>query len=420
MEYDICIIGAGWAGYNAALKAAGLGKKACIIEEREIGGTCLNRGCIPTKAFVYHALRGLPLAEIQKKKQDVIDRLRAGMSYMVNSKKIDYIKGRAKIKSANLVEAGESQEIKTKFILIATGSVASELPHLKIDHQKVVSSDDILALQDVPKKMLIIGGGSIGCEFASIFNALGCEVSIVEIAPQLLPGFDAQVSKKLQQFFQKAGIQVFLGRGFAEMNLNEYDKVLLAVGRKPFINGLIADGVSIKNENGIIETGRDLSTSVSGIFAAGDCIDGYKLAHVAAYEGELAVNNMFLEPKNRDYSVIPASVFTMPEVSAIGINEEEAKKFGASYKAVTVHFLSIGMAHIHENTQGFVKVIIDKRSGCILGAAIIGPQASELVNAFSIIMKNGITAAGLKSTIFAHPSISEIIADVFRSFEQVD
>ncbi len=416
MEYDICIIGAGWAGYNAALKAVGLGKKTCIVEEKEIGGTCLNRGCIPTKAFVYNAGKGLSLAEIQTKKQDIVNRLRAGMSFMISSKKIDYIKGKARIEGPGLIRV-DGEKIKAKFILIATGSAPADLPHLKVDHQKIVSSDDVLNFQEVPKKMLIIGGGPIGCEFAGIFNALGCEVSIVEIAPQLLPGFDAQVSKKLQQFLQKAGAHVYTGRGFAEMNLDEFDKVLLAVGRKPFVEELIDKNVNIKNENGLIEVGRDLSTSIPEIFAAGDCIGGYKLAHVAAYEGELAVNNMFLESKNRDYSVIPSSVFTTPEVSVIGISEEEARQFGVCYKAVTVYFLSVGMAHIHESTQGFAKAIIEIKSGRILGVSIIGPQASELINAFSIIMKNGITLDQLKETIFAHPSISEIIAEIAKSFE---
>lgn len=416
MDYDVCIIGAGWAGYNAALKAASLGKKACIVEARDMGGVCLNRGCIPTKVFARYAHLGMRLEEIQKKKQEVIDRLRAGMSYVVNSKKIDYIKGKALIEGSGVVRV-DDQKIKTKFILIATGSAPSDLPHLKIDHQKIFSSDDMLELAEAPKKMLIIGGGSIGCEFASIFRALGSDVTLVEIAPQLLPGFDVQVAKKLQQLFQKAGIQTRTGSSFSDMNLDEFDKVLLAVGRKPFVEGLLGGGVNIKSENGLFEVGRDLSTSIPGVFAAGDCIGGYKLAHVAAYEGELAVNNMFSEPKNRDYSVIPASVFTSPELSAVGINEEEAKQFGVQYKAITVYFLSVGMAHIHENTQGFVKVIAEIKSGRILGVAIIGPQASELVNIFSVIMKNGITLAQLKGTIFAHPSISEIVAEITRSFE---
>lgn len=417
MDYDICIIGAGWAGYNAALKAASLGKKACIVEEREMGGTCLNRGCIPAKVFVHHARKGLSLAEIQNKKKQVIDRLRAGMSFMVNSKKIDYIQGRARVESPGVVCVNADRKIKAKFILIATGSVCSGLAHLKIDHQKIVCSDDVLEFQEVPKKMLIIGAGAIGCEFASIFKTLGSEVTIIEMAPQLLPGFDAQVSKKLQQCFQKAGINVHLGRGFTDMNLDEYDKVLLAVGRKPFIEGLWSEDIAIKHENGIIEVGRDLLTSAPDIFAAGDCIGGYKLAHVAAYEGELAVNNMFLEAENRDYSVVPTSVFTTPEVSAAGISEEEARQFGVVYKAVTVHFLSVGMAHVYEDTQGFAKAIIETKSGRILGAVIIGREASELINAFSIIMKNGVDIAGLRGTIFAHPSISEIIGGIAKLYE---
>jgi dihydrolipoamide dehydrogenase len=413
MDYDVCIIGAGWAGFNAALAAAKLGKKACIAEDREIGGTCLNRGCIPTKAFVHYSKSGLSLGDIRKKKDEVVGRLRDGMFYLIKSNKIDYFQGRALIKKDGSVSIG-TDNIKPKYILLATGSSSKDLPNIKIDHKRIISSDDMLSLDAVPKKLLIVGGGVIGCEFASIFARLGSDVTIVEITGQLLPGLDAQVSKKLLSAFQKVGITVFLGKGAQDLDLNGFDKVLLSVGRSTVIDGLWEDGVGIKVDKGFIAVDRELKTAMPNIFAAGDCIGGYMLAHVASYEGELAVNNMFEKQEKRDYSVIPSSVFTAPEVGSVGLSEEEAKHFGASYKASSVHFLSVGMSHIFGDTQGFAKVIVDTKSGKILGAIIIGLQATELVNIFSVLIKNNITIFELKKTIFAHPSISEIVAEVAK------
>lgn len=416
MDYDLCIIGAGWAGFNAALSAARLGKKVCLIEERQIGGTCLNKGCIPTKALIHYSKQGLTLSEIQKKKAACVLRLKSGMSYLLKSHKVDYLEAKARIEKDGSVSINENKTYKPKFILIATGSLPRELPDLKFDHQKVISSDDVLNLEKLPKKILIVGAGAIGCEFANIFKRLGAQVTIVEIMPQLLPGFDIEVSKKLQQSYQKAGITIYVGKSAREFKLNDYDKVLLAVGRQAKIDGIWGKEIEIKVEKGSICVDKELKTSAPHIFAAGDCIGGYMLAHVASYEGELAVNNMFLEPRQRDYSSVPSSVFSSPEVSCIGASEEEVKKSGIGYKANTVHFLSIGIAHILEDTDGFVKVICEEKTGRILGASIIGLQATELVNGFSILMKNNVTIKALRNTIFAHPSVSEIIAEVAKAF----
>lgn len=417
MEYDVCIIGAGWAGFNAALKSARLGKKVCVVEEKEIGGTCLNRGCIPTKVFVFHSKARLPLTEIQQKKEEVVRRLQAGMEHLVKTNKIDYLRGRAVIGKNGSISAGPDKVLRAKYILIATGSAPKELPSIKFDHNKVLSSDDMLVLADVPKRLLVIGGGFIGCEFASIFKRLGSDVAIVEATQQLLPGSDSQTAKKLLSIFQKNGIQVSLGVDAGSLNFNDYDKVLLSVGRRAVIEGLWEEGVGIKTEKGLIVVDRELRTGSRNVFAAGDCVGGYMLAHVAAYEGELAVNNMFLRRRTRDYSVIPSSVFTQPEVASVGIIEEEAKNFGANYRSAVVHFLSVGMAHIHGETDGFVKVLVDKKSGRIIGVSIIGPEASELINIFSVIIKNNVTIKALKETIFAHPSISEIVAELAKALE---
>ncbi len=418
MDHDLCVIGAGWAGFNAALSAAKLGQKVCIIEEKEIGGTCLNRGCIPTKALLQYSKQALNILQIQKKKNDVVTRLKAGMSYMLKANKVDLIQGKARIAGANRVLIGpDNKEVTAKFILIATGSVPKDLPKIKIDHKKIISSDDCLELTNAPEKLLIIGAGAIGCEFACIFNRLGSEVTIVEIAGEILPGIDIQVSGKLHQALQKAGIAIHTNKNSEEFDLNEYDKCLLSVGRRAVTEGIFDDRPGIKLEKGSILADRELKTAIPHVFAAGDCIGGYMLAHVASYEGELASRNMFSKAAKRDYSVVPSSIFTTPEVAAVGITEQEAKKFGVAFKVNITHFLSVGMAHILESTDGFVKVIVEEKTGCILGASMIGLQATELVNFFSLLMKNKIPISGIKNTILAHPSVSEILSEVAKSFD---
>jgi len=417
MVYDLCVIGAGWAGFNAAQRASKLGKKVCLIEDKEIGGTCLNRGCIPTKAWVAYSKQGSSFSDIQTKANQIIERLRQGMQFVLKSQAIDYFNGKAKIVSRDTVRVGQDRQIKTKYILIATGSAPRELPDLKFDHQKINSTDDILSWKQLPKNLLIIGGGVIGCEFATIFKRLGVEVTILEIESQLLPGIDAQLSKKLVQVFQKTGIKVELQKKHDQIDLNNFDKILLSVGRKPLLDGLWEEDCCIKTEKDCIVVDNELRTNVSNIFAAGDCIGGYMLAHVASYEGELAVKNMFAKREKKDYSVVPVSIFTSPEVASVGISEEKTKLFVDEYRTATINYLSIGMAHIFGDTQGFAKVIVEARRGRILGASIIGLEATELVNIFSIMIKNKLTIKDLRKTVFAHPSISEIIAEVAKALE---
>jgi dihydrolipoamide dehydrogenase len=417
MKYDLCVIGGGWAGFNAAQRASKLGKKVCLIEDKEIGGTCLNRGCIPTKAWVAYSKQNYSFPDIQTKASQIIERLRQGMQFVLKSRAIDYINGKAKIVSCDTVRVGEDQEIKAKFILIATGSTPRELPDLKFDHQKINSTDDILSWEQLPKNLLIIGGGVIGCEFATIFKRLGVEVTILEIESQLLPGIDGQLSKKIAQVFQKAGIKIELQKKHGEIDLNNFEKILLSVGRKSSLDGLWEDSGYIRTEKDSIVVDHELKTNIPNIFAAGDCIGGYMLAHVASYEGELAVKNMFSEREKKDYSVVPVSIFTSPEIASVGISEEKTKLSVEEYRIATVNYLSIGMAHIFGDTQGFVKVIVGTRSGRILGANIIGLEATELVNIFSIMIKNNLTIQDLRKTIFAHPSISEIIAEVAKVLE---
>lgn len=410
------IIGAGWAGFNAALEARRLGKSVCLVERDEIGGTCLNRGCIPTKVLTHFAKgNSKDLSIFTNEQTQIISKLKSGIDLMLKSQKVDLVKGQAKITSNNKVVIKEdNKEIEAKFILVAVGSSPRDLPFLKFDHNRVLSSDDILKLDSLPNSLLIIGGGVIGCEFACALNKLGAKVTIAEIMDRLVFMFDRDISKKIEQVFKKSGVVVNTGYDIKDKDLNSYDKILLCVGRKVNLEDLFDSGLVEIAQQGCIKVDSNLKTKTSNIYAAGDCIGGLQLAHVASYEAKLAVGNMFGEAKEADYSAVPSSVFTSPELAQVGINEDTAKQNSLNIKVIKKPFASVGMAHIFSQTDGFLKLILDKDSETILGAGIIGPLATELVNTLTIAVKNKLTTKDLSDLIFAHPSISEIFTEAIQ------
>ena len=424
MEYDLTIIGAGWAGFNAALKAKELGLKVCLIEKSQIGGTCLNLGCIPTKTLIQSAKIyslakksgnfgievAVPVAnliKIQERKEKIIRELRSGIQFML--KGIDLINAEAKILPNQELQAG-NQIIKTKFILIASGSKPIELNALKFDGKKILSSDDILNLKEIPKSLLIIGGGVIGCEFASLFFALGAQVSIVEMMPQLLPGVDKEVARKLENIFKKKGIKINTNTDATTVDLNNYDLVLLCIGRAANTQSLGLDKLGIKLERNKIAVDEYLKTNVNNIYAAGDCTGKIMLAHFAAYQGRIAAQNLAQpqNPKKADNTSIPNCIFTDPEIASVGISEEEAQNKGIEIKINKFDFLGSGMARIMDETDGFIKIISEKE-GKILGASIIGPKATELIAVLTLVVSNNLTISQIKETIFAHPTLCESI-----------
>ncbi|NQU19489.1 dihydrolipoyl dehydrogenase [bacterium] len=421
-KFDLAIIGAGWAGFNAALEAKKIGKKVCLVESDQIGGTCLNRGCIPTKVLTHFAKKdskNLPqdVSFLKKDQADIISKLKNGMGSILKSQKIDLVKGTAKISSSSKILIKEdNSEIETEHILIAVGSEPRELPFLKFDSRRILSSSDVLRLDSLPESLLVIGGGVIGCEFASALNRLGVKVTIAEIMDRLVFMFDRDISKKLEQAFKKTGIAVNTSYDIKGKDLNSYEKILLCVGRKLNLEELFDSSLGIEvNSDGFIKVDDNLKTSIGNIYAAGDCIAGLQLAHVASYEGRIAVNNIFLKPRSVDYSVIPSSVFTSPELAQVGMNEEVARKQCGDIKVIKKFFLSIGMAHIFKETDGFLKLIIDQDSDTIVGAGIIGSQASELINTLTIAVKYKLTTKALQDLIFAHPSISEIFTEAIQA-----
>jgi dihydrolipoamide dehydrogenase len=427
MEYDLAIIGAGWAGFNAALKAKELGLKACIIEKSQIGGTCLNLGCIPTKTLIQSAKifslakksanfgvevssPKLNLLRAQERKQNLIRQLASGMQFML--KGVDFINAEAKILSAQEIKAGD-KTIKTNFILISSGSQPAQLSNLRFDGKKVISSDEILNLNEVPRSLLVIGGGVIGCEFASLFSALGSEVTVIEKMPQLLPGLDLETSKKLETIFKKKGVKVATNVDAANFNPEDYSLALLCVGRAPKTEGLGFDKLGVKTANGRIIVDDYLKTSVDNIYAAGDCTGKLMLAHFAAYQGRVASENIALpaNPKKADNANVPNCIFTDPEIASVGLSEEEAKARGIEVKINKFDFLASGMARILDEAEGFIKIISDSKTEKIIGASIIGPRATELIASLAIAASCRLTTLQIKDTIFAHPSLSEAIGE---------
>lgn len=430
MRYDLAVIGAGWAGFNAALKAKELGLKVCLIEKAQIGGTCLNRGCIPTKALIQSAKvyslakkssnfgiqncdPAVDFLKIQERKDKIIQGLRSGMEFML--KGVDFINAEAQFISNEEIKAGP-ERIEASYTLIACGSKPAETKNLKFDHKKIISSDDILNLKEIPKSLLIIGGGVIGCEFASLFSALGSQVSVVELMPQLLPGIDNQVARKLELVYKKIGIKVSVNTDVTTMDLNNYDLVLLSIGRAPNLEGLNLDQLGIKTEKNKICTDEYLRTNISNIYAAGDSTAKLMLAHFAAYQGCVAAENIAhpQQRKRADNLNIPGCVFTDPEIAVVGLSQLDAANKGIEVKVNKFDFLASGMARIIEETEGFVKIISDKNTGQILGAAIIGPRATELISVLTLAISNQLKISQIKDTIFAHPTLSEAIADSLK------
>jgi dihydrolipoamide dehydrogenase len=423
--YDLTIIGAGWAGYSAAILAKKYGLNVCLIEKDKLGGVCLNYGCIPTK-ILFHTTRlfsqikkskefGIEVEdpiinfkEIKERKERVIQRLKNGMLSEIKRKGIEFIEGRAEIITPHRIKV-DSKEIETKYLLVATGSKSKELDSLKFDHKKVLDSNDILELETLPKSLLIVGGGVIGCEFAAIFKNLGTDVSIVEITDQLLPGEDREIAKRLESIFKKKKIGVFLQKDASNFDLDDFEKILVCVGRIPNIEGL--EEIGVKIEKGRIYTDDYLKTSVSSIFAAGDCIGRYLLAGVASYEGRIAVENILEKEKKANYSGIPNCIFTDPEIASVGFTEEKARTSGFEIEIFKFDFLGMGASHICGDTEGLIKIIIDKNTDLILGAHIIGTMATEIINILASSIRSKIKSSQLKDSIFGHPTFSEAISE---------
>lgn len=429
MSYDLVIIGSGWAGLNAAFKAKELGLKTAIVEKGPLGGTCLNQGCIPAKtliqsAKVYSLIKKaqtfgienasgqLNFSKIQERKEKIILQLRQGIESLL--KGVDIFNAEASFISNQELKAG-AQNLKSKFFLIATGSKAAELSSLKFT-DKILSSNEILNLNSLPGSLLVVGGGVIGCEFASLFSSLGSRVTIIEKMPQLLPGEDKETAKKLETIFKKKGVKVNTSSDAGAIDLKDYEAALVCVGRAALTEGLNLENLGIKLERGSICVDDYLKTNIPNIYAAGDCTGKTMLAHFAAYQGSIAAENIAYPDKaiKADNKNIPNCIFSDPQIASIGLKEEEAQNKGIAVKIHKFDFLGSGMARIMDEAEGFIKIISEGKTGEVIGASIIGPAATELIAVLTLGISNRLNVKSIRDTIFAHPTLSESIHEALK------
>ena len=447
-QFDVVIIGAGPGGYVAAIRCAQLGMKTAVIEKRkELGGTCLNIGCIPSKALLHASEKfedaehhmgamgvkvspKLDLKAMMKHKTDVVDANTKGIEFLFRKNKITRIEGTGEIVEAGKVKVGK-KTYGADNIIIATGSDVISLPNIKIDEKKIVSSTGALELSEVPKSMVVIGGGVIGLELGTVWRRLGAEVTVIEFMDNILPGMDNEVRKEAKKIFAKQGLKFKLSSKVVsakssakgvELSVEpaaggkaekiKTDIVLMAIGRKPYAEGLGLDKVGVKlDERGRIITDEFYETSVEGIYAIGDVIVGPMLAHKAEDEGVVLAEMLAGQSGHIDYDCIPGVVYTWPEVANVGKTEEQLKEAGIAYNAGKFPFMANGRARAMGMTDGFVKILADKETDRVLGAHIIGPGAGDLIQEIVSVMEFEGTAEDIARTCHAHPTLPEVVKE---------
>ena len=446
--FDLIVIGGGPAGYVGAIRAAELGAKVALVERAELGGTCLNWGCIPTKALlksaqVYHycksaksfgvAIEGEVKADLKAmvaRSRQVAATTGRGVEMLLKKAGVEVITGSAELLSDHTIKVGEAT-YEAKNILLATGASPREVPSIPIDHNFVLSSRDALILEELPETMVVVGSGAIGSEFAFLYASLGVKVTVVEYMPQYMPLLDAEVSAAAERAFRRQriavmtdtavkGVSVADGKCVVEVEQKGEakqivaDKVLSAVGIKSNIEGLGLDKVGVKVERDKIVVDSDFRTSVSSIFAVGDIISSPALAHIASAEAVNCVERIFgLSPKALDYTLTPACIFTTPEIASVGLTEEQAQKQGIDYHVARYNFASSGKAAAAGDRDGFIKLIFDGEKR-LRGAHIIGANVVEMLGEPSVAMALGATANDLATTIHAHPSLYEGIMEAAK------
>jgi len=443
---DLAILGGGPGGYVGAIRAAKLGLQVAVIEKEHLGGTCLNWGCIPTKALFHVAetiehiknasIFGIETSEpkldfkkAMQRKDNVVSIQRKGLGFHFKKNKIELITGEGKLVSTNKIQADTKDgkvTVEAKNIMIATGAHASSIPPFNLDNEGIIDNIGILSLEKVPESLLIVGGGVVGSEFANIFNAFGSKVTIVEILPRILSTEDKEVSDIITKVFSKKGIEILTEvsvdkvektSGGYECILKDgkkitAEKILISVGRKPNTKDIGLDEVGVElDQKGFVKVDDHLRTNIDNIYAVGDVIGGLQLAHLASEEGKIAAENMSGKDKTMDYKVVPWAVFTSPEIGTVGMSESEARDKGYNACFGLFPFSNSGKAYITGETEGFIKIINDKDTGEILGARMIGPRASDLVHEIAVAMHGELVVDDVATTIHSHPTLSESVME---------
>jgi dihydrolipoamide dehydrogenase len=451
-KYDIVVIGGGPGGYVAALRAAQHGMKVALVEAHDLGGTCLNRGCIPSKTLLRHSEIieniekakswgietgpvTLSLKKMLERKDQVIHKLRNGISYLLKKGKIDLLNGYGEVKKDGKIVVkteGKEQTISTEKIIIATGSspVIPAIPGL--DQDSYYTSDTIFNIEKIPGSMVIVGGGIIGVEFACIFSSLQVPVTIVEMGDRIVPSEDKDASRALSQSLEEKGITILTNAKVKEITSSEgkqsvqvetgngktesieCDALLLSVGRKP--NTSCFSELNLEMNGPFVKVDREMKSSLPSVYAVGDVVGGWQLAHVASAEGLIAAANASGEKEEVDYKVVPRCVYTSPEIASVGFTEEEAKKQGLSYKVVKIDHAGNGKALAIDEKEGFVKLIADTKYGEILGVTMVGPHVTEMIAEPSAFIQLEGTVDELASMIHPHPTVSESVFEAAASW----
>ncbi|ARI77120.1 dihydrolipoyl dehydrogenase [Halobacillus mangrovi] len=458
-EYDLVVLGGGTGGYVAAIRASKLGLKVAMVEKRELGGTCLHRGCIPSKALLRSAevfrqtkeadqygittdQPSLNFTKVQERKQSIVDTLHKGVQGLMKKGKIDVYEGFGRILGPSIfsptagtisveMNSGEENEMLIpKNVLIATGSSPKSLPGLEVDGNYVMTSDEALQMEKLPKSIIIVGGGVIGIEWASMLADFGVEVTVLEYLPNILPTEDHEVSKEMQKQMKKKGVNIITSAKVMAESLNknegvsiqaevdgetvtyEAEKMLVSVGRSANVTNIGLENTDIVVENGVIETNKFYQTKESHIYAIGDVIGGMQLAHVASHEGIIAVEHMANQnPHPMNPEQVPTCIYSNPEVASVGLTEEQAKEKGYKIKVGKFPFQAIGKALVIGETDGFVKIIADKDSEDLLGVHMVGPHVTDMISEAGLAKVLDATPWEIAESIHPHPTLAEAIGE---------
>ncbi|GAB4326976.1 MAG: dihydrolipoyl dehydrogenase [Candidatus Zixiibacteriota bacterium] len=453
MKYDLCVIGAGPGGYVAAIRAAQLGLKTAVIERAKAGGICTSWGCIPSKALLHAAniiqeinhakeygitaeLKGVDLDKLRQKKDRVVKRLVGGVELLLKKNGVDWIAGEAKLAGSDSISVtdpgGKSQTITAKHICLATGARPVELPHLKVDHETIVTYFEALEINGLPEHFVVVGGGAIGLEMAEVYAALGTKVTVVEMMPTVLPGLDSDLTRAAADILKKHGITVLTGTKVADAEQGknkrwtlkletaggkfldplDADRVLVAVGLKPNSEGIGLDKAGVKTDKrGFIEVNEQMRTSAPNIYAIGDVTGRKLLAHKASREGHVVAEAIAGHHAVMDYRAVPSAIFLHPEIATVGLSEEEAKAAGYELNIGKFPLTALGRAVATDSINGFVKIVADKKTDRVLGVHIVAPTAGDMIAEGALAIEMEATAEDLAATIHVHPTFSEAIME---------